>query len=153
MTIKLYYDILGIDSKSDLATIKKAFRSKIAIYHPDKNKSPEAAQIFEDLVEAFDILSNSEKRQAYDKMLSEAKTNKPIIIEQKEEGEEEENQQQYKEWQKEAKKKSKTYSSKTLEDLLLLDIFLDLGLDGLFHGADDIVDGISDALSDVFDLF
>ena len=52
---------LGEDDNSGLSseTIKKAFRKEIAIYHPDNNASTEAREKFEQLVEAFDILSNA----------------------------------------------------------------------------------------------
>ncbi|WP_422105236.1 J domain-containing protein [Winogradskyella sp.] len=137
-----YYTLLNIDQSADLETIKKAFRKEIAIYHPDNNASPEAREKFEQLVEAFDILSNEDKRREYDQMLKHQATNKPVVIEQK---------QQYEDWQKEAKKKSKTYEGIGLEELLLIDIFVLNGdfLDGLFSGADDILDGIGD----IFDFF
>ncbi|MEO1029939.1 MAG: DnaJ domain-containing protein [Bacteroidota bacterium] len=137
-----YYTLLNIDQSADLETIKKAFRKEIAIYHPDNNASPEAREKFEQLVEAFDILSNEDKRREYDQMLKHQATNKPVIIEQ---------EQQYEDWQKEAKKKSKKYEGIGLEELLLIDIFVLNGdfLDGLFSGADDILDGIGD----IFDFF
>ena len=137
-----YYTLLNIEPSSDLETIKKAFRKEIAAHHPDNNSSPEAADKFRQLVEAFDILSNDEKRREYDKMLAYEATNKPVVIEQK---------QQYEEWQEEAKTKSKKYSDYALEDLLLLEMFIidaDL-LDGLFSGAEDLLDGIGDIL-DIF---
>jgi len=137
-----YYTLLNIDQSADLETIKKAFRKEIALYHPDNNLSPESRERFELLVEGFDILSNKEKRRNYDALLKYEATNKPIVIEQK---------QQYEEWQKEAKKKSKSYEGIRLEELLLLDIFVLNGdfLDGLLSGAD----GIFDGLGDIFDLF
>ena len=137
-----YYTLLNIDQSADLETIKKAFRKEIALYHPDNNSSPEARERFELLVEGFDILSNEEKRRNYDALLKHEATNKPIVIEQK---------QQYEEWQKEAKKKSKSYEGIGLEELLLLDIFVLNGdfLDGLLSGAD----GIFDGLGDIFDIF
>lgn len=141
MALVNYYDLLNIDSKADLDAIKKAFRIEIAKCHPDNDTSPEAAERFNLLVEAFDILSDKEKRSTYDKMLN-TETGLATIPQQKEE--------EYKEWQKEAKKKSKTYRDTTLEDLLLLDIFLGGDILGsIFSGADDLFDGIGD----VFDLF
>ena len=89
-----YYHLLDIDPKADLNTIKKAFRREVAIYHPDNDKSPAAKERFTQIIEAFDILSNAEKRKVYDEMLAFESTNKPVIIEQKE---------QYEDWQKEAK--------------------------------------------------
>jgi len=139
-----YYHLLDIDPKADLNTIKKSFRREVAIYHPDNNKSPEAKERFAQIIEAFDILSDAEKRKVYDEMLAFELTNKPVIIEQKE---------QYEDWQKEAKTKSKKYESFGLEELLLLDIFvlnIDV-LDSIF--SDDLLDGISDGISEIFDLF
>ena len=132
-----YYHLLNVDLKADLNTIKKAFRREVAIYHPDNNKSPEARERFEQLVEAFDILSNEEKREVYDQMLQFEATNKPVIIEKKE---------QYEDWKKESKKKSKKWEDFGIEELLLLDIFvLDGGfLDSIFS---------ADLLDDIFDLF
>lgn len=142
-----YYQLLKIDNSATSYDIKKAFRREIAIYHPDNNSSAEAKAHFEKLVEAFDILSDDAKRYHYNQMLKSEATNKPVVIEQKE---------QYKEWQKEAKKKSKKYrESYSLEDLLLLDLFILNGdvFDGLFSGAEDIVEGLTDGLGDLFDIF
>jgi len=141
-----YYDLLKIESSADLNTIKKAFRKEIALYHPDKNKSEGAKAHFNLLVEGFDILSNSEKRLAYDAMLKTSATNKPIVIEPKK-------QEQYKEWKKEAKKKSDKYWFSDLADILVLDLFLDAGLSSLFSETDTLLDGLSDSLGDVFDIF
>ena len=142
-----YYQLLKIENSATSYDIKKAFRREIAIYHPDNNSSPEAKADFEKLVEAFDILSDDTKRYHYDQMLKSKATNKPVVFEQKE---------QYKEWQKEAKKKSKKYrESYSLEDLLLLDLFILNGdvFDGFLSGAEDVFDGLTDGVSDIFDLF
>lgn len=141
-----YYKLFNIEASADVTTIKKAFRREIALYHPDKNKSEGAKTHFDLLVEGFDILSNAEKRKAYDAMLKTCETNKPIVIEQKK-------QEQYTEWKKEAKKKSDTYWLTDLSDLLLLDLFLDVGLSSLFSGADNLIDGLGDSLGDIFDIF
>ena len=146
MELVNYYTILKIDRLADLDTIKKAFRREIALYHPDKNKSEGAKAHFNLLVEGFDILSNPEKRKAYDDMLERSTTNKPILIEQKK-------QEQYTEWKKEAKKKSDTYWFTDLTDLLLLDLFLDVGLSSLFSGTESLIDGLDDSLGDIFDIF
>ena len=146
MELVNYYTILKIDRLADLDTIKKAFRREIALYHPDKNKSESAKAHFNLLVEGFDILSNPEKRKAYDDMLERSTTNKPILIEQKK-------QEQYTEWKKEAKKKSDTYWFTDLTDLLLLDLFLDVGLSSLFSGTESLIDGLDDSLGDIFDIF
>lgn len=146
MEFKRYYDLLGVTSDANLETIKKAFRTQIALYHPDKNKSEGARVRFNNLIEAFDVLSNPKKRERYNEMLRVAETNKPVLIEPKAEKE-------YKKWQKEAKEKSDTYWLKDLESLLLLELFFDLGFTGLFSGADDLLDGIGDSIGDIFDIF
>lgn len=146
MELVNYYTILKVEKSADLDTIKKAFRKEIALYHPDKNKSEDAKTHFNLLVEGFDILSNPEKRQAYDAMLQSSATNKPVVIQQKE-------QKQYTEWKKEAKKKSDTFRLTDLTDLLLLDMFLDAGLSSLFSGTENLIDGIGESLGDIFDMF
>ena len=142
-----YYTLLKIESSADLGTIKKAFRREIAIYHPENNTSSNAKVQFELLVEAFDVLSNSEKRKYYDELLQAQTKNKPVVIEQK---------QHYKEWQKEAKTKSKTYRASSLSELFLLDIFAEAGIHGLFEGSqallegsESLIEGLSDTLGDV----
>ena len=138
-----YYSILSVDINADLETIKKAFRKQIALYHPENNKSLEAKEKFDILIEAFNVLSNNKKRAEYDIILEKSFSNKPMVITPKEE-------KTYENWQKEAKKKSKKSWESDLTDLLLLDLFLDVSMFGVF---DDFGDIIGDSLGDVFDLF
>lgn len=138
-----YYSILDVDKTANLETIKKAFRTQIVLYHPENNASPDAKQKFDSLIEAFNVLSNKKKRQEYNVILEKSRSNKSIVITQKE-------THNYKEWQKEAKKKSKKSWESDLTDLLLLDLFFDFGFLSLF---DDFGDNIGDTIGDVFDLF
>src|SRR5690606_1512485 len=63
-----YYDILGISRTADQAEIKSAYRKLAIKYHPDKNPdSKEAEEKFKEAAEAYEILSNPEKRQRYDR--------------------------------------------------------------------------------------
>ena len=65
---KDYYDILGVERDADPKTIKKAYRKKAVQYHPDKNPdNPEAEAKFKEASEAYDILSNGEKRSNFDR--------------------------------------------------------------------------------------
>ena len=61
-----HYTALGLNSAATLADVKKAFRQKASFYHPDRNAADDAAARFLAVQEAYDILSDAEKRQAYD---------------------------------------------------------------------------------------
>lgn len=65
---KDYYEVLGIDKNADAATIKKAYRKLAKKYHPDTNKGdPKADEKFKEITEAYDVLSDEEKRKQYDR--------------------------------------------------------------------------------------
>lgn len=70
-----YYEILGVSKTSSEQEIKKAFRKKAAEFHPDRNKSPEAPEQFKKVNEAYQVLSNPEKRKMYDQYGSSAFSN------------------------------------------------------------------------------
>ncbi len=63
-----YYEVLGVSREADLKTIKKAFRSLARKYHPDMNPDdPDAEERFKEVAEAFEVLSDEEKRATYDR--------------------------------------------------------------------------------------
>ena len=61
-----HYTTLGLNSAATLADIKKAFRQKASFYHPDRNTADDAAARFRAVQEAYDVLADLDKRQAYD---------------------------------------------------------------------------------------
>lgn len=61
-----YYDILGVGKNSNDAELKQAYRKQALQWHPDRNKSAEATEKFKEINEAYEILSNKDKRAAYD---------------------------------------------------------------------------------------
>ncbi len=61
-----YYEILGVDRTTDEAEIKKAYRRLAIKYHPDKSEAPDAEEKFKEASEAYEVLSDSTKKKAYD---------------------------------------------------------------------------------------
>lgn len=61
-----YYQVLGISRDASQEEIKKNYKKLALQYHPDKNKSPGADKQFSDVTEAYEVLSDPEKRNRYD---------------------------------------------------------------------------------------
>uniref|UniRef100_A0A668ACI2 DnaJ homolog subfamily B member 9 n=1 Tax=Myripristis murdjan TaxID=586833 RepID=A0A668ACI2_9TELE len=70
--LRNYYSTLGVEPTATERQIKKAFYKLAKKYHPDKNKSSEAEKTFRNLAEAYEVLSNKEKRRQYDQLGHEA---------------------------------------------------------------------------------
>lgn len=66
MSKRDYYDVLGISRDSTKQEIKNSYRKLAFKYHPDRNKSSDAEEIFKEISEAYAILSDDEKRRQYD---------------------------------------------------------------------------------------
>ena len=62
-----YYEVLGVATNADKATLKKAFRKLAQQYHPDVNSSPDAEIRFKEINEAYQVLYDDQKRAAYDR--------------------------------------------------------------------------------------
>ena len=62
-----YYEVLEVTKTATVEEIKKAYRKKAIQYHPDKNPGDkEAEEKFKEAAEAYDVLSNPDKRSRYD---------------------------------------------------------------------------------------
>jgi curved DNA-binding protein len=68
MQYKDYYKTLGVARDADAATIKKAYRKLARQHHPDVSKAPNAEATFKEVSEAYENLSDPEKRAAYDQL-------------------------------------------------------------------------------------
>jgi len=67
MSKRDYYEVLGVSKEASADEIKKAYRKKAIQYHPDKNPGDrESEEKFKEAAEAYEVLSNQEKKQRYD---------------------------------------------------------------------------------------
>jgi molecular chaperone DnaJ len=62
-----YYDVLGVERSADAADLKRAYRKLAMEYHPDRNQSTDAAEKFKEINQAYEVLSDDQKRAAYDR--------------------------------------------------------------------------------------
>ena len=69
MEYKDYYKLLGVERNASGDDIKKAFRKQALKYHPDRNQgNKQAEEKFKDLNEAYEVLSDPQKRSRYDQL-------------------------------------------------------------------------------------
>ncbi|MFW6412945.1 MAG: DnaJ domain-containing protein, partial [Oceanicaulis sp.] len=69
MSKRDYYEVLGVERGADAGAIKSAYRKLAMKYHPDKNPGDAAAEAkFKEVGEAYSVLSDADKRAAYDRM-------------------------------------------------------------------------------------
>src|SRR5919204_865798 len=65
---KDYYKILGVNRNADEKTIKSAYRRLARKYHPDVNKGKNTVDRFKEVTEAYEVLSDPDKRRRYDSL-------------------------------------------------------------------------------------
>jgi len=70
--MRSYYEILGISKGSSVDEVKKAYRNLARKHHPDVDKSQGAEQRFKEINEAYQVLSDPQKKEAYDRFGKEA---------------------------------------------------------------------------------
>ncbi|XP_071784297.1 dnaJ homolog subfamily B member 9-like [Asterias amurensis] len=63
-----YYKLLGLRRSATDKQIKKSFRKLAVLYHPDKNKDPDAEETFVKIAKAYEVLSDPEQRKLYDRL-------------------------------------------------------------------------------------
>ena len=63
---KDFYEVLGVSKTASKDEIKSAYRKSALKFHPDRNKAPDAEEKFKEINEAYEVLSNDEKKTAYD---------------------------------------------------------------------------------------
>ncbi|EGR28062.1 hypothetical protein IMG5_183860 [Ichthyophthirius multifiliis] len=67
MKIKDFYEILGIQKSATEEEIKKAYKKQALKFHPDKNQAPNSKEVFKKIAQAYDCLTDPQKRAFYDK--------------------------------------------------------------------------------------
>lgn len=104
--MKDFYRILGLNQNCSAQEIKSAYRKLAQEWHPDKNKSPNAQERFIEIHEAYEFLSNPDKRKFYDS-LHNTEPQKDIVVSSKST---EQQKQTYEKFEKEAHMKAEYYS-------------------------------------------
>jgi curved DNA-binding protein CbpA len=77
-----HYERLGVSPAAAPDLIKLAYRKKAAFYHPDKNPAADAAQRFREVQDAYEVLSDPERKKAYDEYRQRSLIDDPAAVAQ-----------------------------------------------------------------------
>ncbi len=77
-----HYEKLGVPPSAAPDLIKLAYRKKAAQYHPDKNTAEDAALRFREVQDAYEVLSDAGRRQAYDEFRQRSLIDDPLAVAQ-----------------------------------------------------------------------
>ncbi|MDO9219985.1 MAG: DnaJ domain-containing protein, partial [Thiobacillus sp.] len=77
-----HYGKLGVSPAAAPDLIKLAYRKKAAFYHPDKNSAEDAAFRFREVQDAYEVLSDPERRKAYDEYRQRSLIDDPVAVAQ-----------------------------------------------------------------------
>jgi curved DNA-binding protein CbpA len=78
--MKDYYGLLGLSPDASADIIKSAYRRKAAQFHPDRNPAPEAAAKFREVQEAYELLTDNDRRKAYDETRRTSLVDDPLAV-------------------------------------------------------------------------
>lgn len=104
-----YYDILGIGHQAKPDEVKRAYRTRAKSYHPDLNPAPGAAEQFMKATEAYEILSDPQKRAAYDLRLKAPQQTTPA------QDRAQQREAAYRQWVNEAQRRAQGYARMNYE--------------------------------------
>ncbi|MCB5196910.1 DnaJ domain-containing protein [Deefgea salmonis] len=82
MSLHDHYAQLGVQPNASIELIKAAYRRNATKFHPDRNAAPDAAARFREIQVAYEVLSDSEKRKAYDDYRQRSLIDDPLAIAQ-----------------------------------------------------------------------
>jgi len=78
--MKDFYGLLGVSPDATADSIKSAYRKKAAQFHPDRNPEPDAAAKFRAVQEAYETLTDIDRRKAYDDTRQRSLVDDPLVV-------------------------------------------------------------------------